>query len=129
MKDEPTTEAPDPAPPPRRPLALTPRPLAPGVEVRPFPGFGPRPEGPKLDVAGPSVAGEGGLLRAAGTFGCSALAGLLLTSFSVVTTRTAGAPRGARLERDARLRAQAVQLRDAVREAEEGPRARVDDAR
>ncbi len=126
MKDDLPVEALRPEPVARR-LALTPRPIAPGLEVRPFAGFAPpSAEAPaKLDVAGPSVAGEGGLLRSAGTFGCSALAGLVLTTFSLVTSRTSGAPRSARLERDARHQARAAELR----EAQEEPRDRVDDTR
>ena len=131
MKDDLPAEAPtpEPAPVPRpRRLALRPRPAAPELEVEPFPGFAPPPaEGP-LAVAGPSVAGEGGLLRAVATFGCSALAGLVLTTFSVVPTHTAGAPRSVRLERDARRRARAAELREAA-EPGEGPRDRRDGPR
>jgi len=126
VKDDLPVEAPTPGPAPVvRRLALTPRPITPGLEVRPFPGFAPKAEVPPELVAGPSGAGEGGLLRAAGTFGCSALAGLVLTSFSIASTHTAGAPRSVRLERDARLQARAAELR----EAEEATRDRRDGAR
>lgn len=131
MKDDLPPEAPPPepvpAPRPRR-LALRPRPAAPELEAEPFPGFAPPPAEAPLAVAGPSVSGEGGRLRAVGTFGCSALAGLVLTTFSVVPTHTAGAPRSVRLEREARRRAQAAEVLGAA-ELGEGPRDRRDGTR